>query len=462
LFIVPRCYNNHVATQLDAEPVAASSFDVIVIGAGAAGLIAAGELAAAGRSVVVLEARDRVGGRIWTRREAGLAVPVELGAEFIHGPAPVTRGLLARAGVPAVDSSDLHLALREGRIEPRDDFFPRLLHALEQTDVLTRQDMSFDTFLEEHLATVLSPAERARARRMAEGFDAADPARASARAIVAEWTGDTLGGAPQSRPRDGFESLLAALLAPLQGGRVRLHLQATVREVRWSRGTVEVRSDFLGTPCTVRAPRALVTVPLGVLQQPAGATAAVQFSPALTMKREALHGLASGPVVKVLLRFATSFWDTLYDARYQGVSFFHCPDTEVPTFWTAAPAHAPLLVAWAGGPRVARIAGGGATAESVVRTALASVQALFGDAVDVAAELTGYYYHDWQHDPFACGAYSYVTVGGSGARHALALPVDGTLFFAGEATNTDDDAGTVEGAVQSGLRAAREMLMLGA
>jgi monoamine oxidase len=438
--------------------VATSSFDVIVIGAGAAGLIAAGELAAAGRSVALLEARDRVGGRIWTRREPGLAVPVELGAEFIHGHAPVTRGLLARAGAPAIDSGDLHLALRDGHIEPRDDFFLRMHRALAGTDVLTRQDMSFDTFLEEHLATVLSPEERQRARRMAEGFDAADPARASARAIVAEWTGDTLGSAPQSRPRDGFESLLAALVASLQGGRVRLHLQAAVREVRWSRGSVQVTGNFLGAPFTVQAPHALVTVPLGVLQQPPGAAGGLQFSPALTMKRHALEGLASGPVVKVLLRFAATFWDTLYDGRYQGVSFLHSPDTEIPTFWTAAPAHAPLLVAWAGGPRVRRITGG-ATPESLVRTALTSVQALFGRAVDVAAELTGYYYHDWLQDPYACGAYSYVTVGGSGARRALAAPVDRTLFFAGEATNTDDDAGTVEGAVQSGLRAARELLM---
>ena len=440
--------------------MATSSFDVIVIGAGAAGLIAAGELAAAGRSVLILEARDRVGGRIWTRREPGLAVPVELGAEFIHGHAPVTRGQLARAGVPAIDSSDLHLALRDGHIQPRDDFFPRMHRVLARSDALTRQDMSFDAFLEEHLASVLSPEERQRARRMAEGFDAADPARASARAIVAEWTGDTLGSAPQSRPRDGFESLLTALVSSLQGARVRLHLQATVREVRWSRGSVEVAGDFLGAPLVVQAPRVLVTVPLGVLQQPSGAAGSLQFSPALTMKREALGGLASGPVVKVLLRFATTFWDTLYEARYQGVSFLHSPDTEIPTFWTAAPAHAPLLVAWAGGPRVPRITAG-ATPEAIVRTALTGVQALFGNAVDVAAELTGYYYHDWQRDPYACGAYSYVTVGGSGARSALALPVDATLFFAGEATNTDDDAGTVEGALQSGLRAARELLMSG-
>jgi monoamine oxidase len=434
-----------------------SAFDVIVIGAGAAGLMAAAELVAAGRAVVILEARDRVGGRIWTLREPGLSVPIELGAEFIHGSAPVTRGLLARAGVPAIDNSELHLSLREGHIQPRDEFFPRMRRALARTDVLERRDMSFDEFLEKHLASSLSPAERARARLMAEGFDAADTARASARAIVAEWTGDTLGSAPQSRPHDGYESLLHALLAPLQGERARLHLQARVREVRWRRGATEVTSDFLGTPFTVQAPRVLITLPLGVLQQPPAAAGALRFAPALTMKDAALAGLASGPVIKVLLRFASAFWDTLYDGRYQGVSFFHAAEADIPTYWTPAPAHAPMLVAWAGGPRVPRISAGGPR-EHIARTAIASVQTLFGDAVDVAAELTGFHYHDWQQDPFSCGAYSYVTVGGSSARAALAEPIEGTLFFAGEATDTHDDAGTVEGALESGRRAAREVL----
>jgi monoamine oxidase len=85
---------------------------------------------------------------------------------------------------------------------------------------------------------------------------------------------------------------------------------------------------------------------------------------------------------------------------------------------------------------------------------------MFGKGVDVAAGLEGYYYHDWQLDPFARGAYSYVTVGGGDARRALALPIDGTLFFAGEATDVEGEATTVTGALQSGRRAAREVLSL--
>ena len=94
----------------------------------------------------------------------------------------------------------------------------------------------------------------------------------------------------------------------------------------------------------------------------------------------------------------------------------------------------------------------------MVSTAVSSLQALFGLGVDIAGQLQGYYYHDWQQDPFARGAYSYVTVGGSEARQTLAQPIEDTLYFAGEATDSEDEAGTVTGALQSALRATREVL----
>jgi monoamine oxidase len=429
--------------------------DVIVIGAGAAGLIAAGELLEAGQRVTLLEARDRIGGRIWTRRETGVAVPIELGAEFIHGHAPITEQLLAAAGATVIEAADSHFALEHGELRPRGGFFPQIRAAMKKkSDALARHDLSFDAFLDQ-LAGVLSPEQREYARLMAEGFDAADTARASARSLVEEWTGDVIGSSPQARPREGYEALLAALMARLQSDRLRLLLQATAESVHWSRGSVEVAGEFCGTPFALSAARALITLPLGVLQQPAGAAGAVRFSPALAGKRAALEGLASGPIIKLLLRFATPFWETLHAGRYRDAGFFHVPDAPFVTFWTPAPARAPLLVAWAGGPRALRLAGG-ATAAQLVRQALASLDKLFGAELEVASELRGYYYHDWQHDPFARGAYSYVTVGASEARAGLAQPLEDTLFFAGEATDAEE--GTVTGALQSGVRAAREVL----
>ena len=438
------------------DPPRSPDCDVIVIGAGAAGLIAAGELVEAGLRVTLLEARDRIGGRIWTRHETGVAVPIELGAEFIHGHAPITEGLLTAAGATIIEAADSHFTLEDGELKARGGFFPHVRAAMrKKSDALARHDMTFDAFLSQ-LSHLLSPEQREYARMMAEGFDAADTSRASARALAEEWTSDVIGSSPQARPREGYESLLAALMGRLQGDRLRLLLQATVESVGWARGSVAVAGEFCGAPFALSAPRALITLPLGVLQQPASAAGAVRFSPALTTKRAALEGLASGPIIKLMLRFATSFWETPHDGRYRDAGFFHVSDAPFATFWTPAPARAPLLVAWAGGPRALRLAADASPGE-IARKALASLEVLFGKELEVSSQLRGYYYHDWQQDPFARGAYSYVTVGASAARADLAKPIEDTLFFAGEATDPEE-GGTVTGALQSGVRAALEVL----
>jgi monoamine oxidase len=437
--------------------VSASSCDVVVIGAGAAGLMAAGELQRAGRSVTLLEARDRVGGRIWTRREPGLAAPVELGAEYIHGHAALTQALLAGVGAAAIESSDLHLTLQGGQPSPREGLFASVREAMQASDALAAADMSFDEFLERHLAHALSAEQRRFARTMAEGFDAADTARASARAIVAEWTGDILGNTPQARPQGGYATVLAALAARLQSPALRLRLQATVQSIEWSQRSVAVSGECGGAAFTVHGSQAVVALPLGVLQQSPPAAGAVSFTPALAAKQAALRGLASGPVVKMQLRFAEPFWESIAGGRFRDVSFLHAPDAEIPTFWTQAPLRAPLLVAWAGGPRAQRLAAG-ATRGDIVRKALAGLQTLFGEDAAAAMQLEAYYYHDWQQDPLARGAYSYVLVGGGTAREELARPVEDTLFFAGEATDAHGEAGTVTGALTSGVRAAQQVL----
>jgi len=429
--------------------------DVIVVGAGAAGLIAAGDLLAAGRSVTLLEARDRVGGRIWTRREPGLAVPLELGAEFIHGHAPVTEALLERSGTAIIEAGDSHFGLQHGELKPSDGLFQPIRAAMQSSTALEREDMSLDAFLDQHLSSVLTPEQRSYARMLAEGFDAADTSRVSARSIAEEWTGGTIGNSPQSRPQQGYESLLTALMARLSGERLQLQLQSPIHSLRWSRGSVEACGEFCGERFTVRAARAVIALPLGVLQQPATGAGAVSFSPALEMKRTAFTGLVSGPVIKLQLLLTSAFWETVQGERYREAAFFHAPEAEVPTFWTPSPARAPLLVAWAGGPRAQRLAAG-ADPSGIVRKALSSLKQLFG-GIDIQAQLRAWYYHDWQQDPLARGAYSYVTVGADDARATLARPLEDTLFFAGEATDVEE-GGTVAGALRSGRRAAEEVL----
>jgi monoamine oxidase len=194
-----------------------------------------------------------------------------------------------------------------------------------------------------------------------------------------------------------------------------------------------------------------------VLKAHAGEAGHIAFEPALAMKQNALPKLESGPVSKLMLRFRSAVWEQFDDGRARGASFFHAENQPFQVFWTQVPTRAPLLVAWLGGPRVAGADPHGDTAH-LANQALRSLDSLFGKQWDVTDELEAVYCHDWQRDPFARGAYSYVGVGGSTAREELAASVEGTLFFAGEATDTEGEAATVTGALQSGERAANEII----
>jgi monoamine oxidase len=392
-----------------------------------------------GRTVLVLEARDRVGGRCWTRRMPGLDIPVELGAEFIHGEAASTHAFLAEAGIAAVDSTREQRYLERGRLR-RLNAFVEAQRAVRHAPRLER-DISFAALL---ARTRASRKTKTFARMMVQGFDAADPARVSARSILEEWGEGGSLGASQPRPQGGYGALCDWLAHTLVAHGARLRIDSPVNAVEWKRGSVLVK----GASFAFRAKRAVVTLPLGVLQ-----SGLVRFSPSLKSKRGALSKLASGPVIRVAMRFHTRFWE----ARAPEIAFFHIPDAAFPTFWTPLPMRAPLLTAWAGGPKAARLTG--APGEKLVAAAVRTVETAFSKE-QPRAQLDSALVQDWQADRWSRGGYSYVRVGGEGARERLAEPLEDTLYFAGEATDTDE-AGTVAGALRSGERAAREVLKKG-
>jgi monoamine oxidase len=429
--------------------------DVIVIGAGAAGLAAAAALGRAGRSVVVLEARDRIGGRMWTRMEPGLAAPVELGAEFIHGNSPETLQLLRHAGAAAIDTAGEHWSLVEGRLQRRpDSALGKVRAALEAADVLSQPDTSLESFLESGGGRTLPQEAKATARAFVSGFDAADPRLVSLHSVAQEWRRGGMLDASQARPEGGYRGVLRALCAGLDPERVHVRLQTVVTALAWSEGSVEIEAERLGQTRREAARAAVVTVPLAVLQAPESARGAIRFTPPIESKRPALSLIHSGPVLKVVLRFRRAFWERQDGGRYAGASFFHTPGTAFPTLWTTLPARAPLLCAWVGGPGAAQLCD--ASDEEIVREALGCVGATFPGS-DAAADLESAYLHNWSRDPFARGAYSYLAAGGGRAREELAAPLAGTLFFAGEATDTTGEHATITGALRSGARAALEV-----
>jgi monoamine oxidase len=299
--------------------------------------------------------------------------------------------------------------------------------AARPTAALRRKDLPFIDFLS---GKNLSEKTRSLALMMVQGFDAADPARVSARDIAGEWGGEALESS-QMRPQGGYGPLLEFLARGID-----IRLGAPVREVRWRRGAVEIDG--------LRARRAIVTLPLGVLQ-----SNFIQFFPHLgAEKKAALSQLASGPVIRVAMRFRKPFWE----ARSPGVAFFHAPASPFPTFWTPLPLRAPLLTAWAGGPKAAALTG--SSPDDLLKRALQSVRSIFGRIPNPEASLL----QDWAADPWARGGYSYVLAGGQRGRALLKRSVARTLFFAGEATAGGGEGGTVGGALQSGIDAARACL----
>jgi monoamine oxidase len=425
---------------------------VVVIGAGAAGLSAARSLHEAGARVTVLEARDRIGGRILTLHDASTGLPVELGAEFVHGRADELRPWLREALARTVDIGGTRWHSRRGSPRRVHDFWEQLDTVMRRLPSRRERDVSFAEFLAARPGGRTLAAERRLAEQYVRGFHAADPRRIGAHALAD-------GGSPGNDAREralervveGYDRVLGPAALAL-GTRIRL--SSVVTAIEWRRHGVRVR--YVSPRRRVQAPlaarAAVVTVPLGVLQATPPDVGAIRFDPPIA-RSEALSGLAMGDVVRVVFLFRDRFWAR----ELECLSFLHTSDGTFSTWWTAYPDTTPLLVAWCGGP-AARALSGFATGAVAARALGALSRAVKVPLHRLARDVTRVWMHDWMDDPFARGAYSYQLVGGADAPRDLARPIAGTLFFAGEATDAEGSTGTVHGAIASGRRAARQVL----
>jgi monoamine oxidase len=428
-------------------------FDVVVIGAGAAGLAAARELSGSGKRVCLLEARPRLGGRIHTLHLAGLPLPIELGAEFIHGQPDETFSIVEAAALIACELPDNHWWSHNGKWDQISDFWERIQKITKPIGNLKR-DVSFNDFLRSRRS--LSPRQREEAISFAEGYHAAHADRISAMTLDSsdEEQDDDSGGNKQFRILNGYDAVIEWLRAGLHPERTEIRLETTVRQISWSDGEVTVDCLRGKREQTVRAAAAIVTVPIGVWKAAREQEGSIRFDPALDEKTRAIAKLEVGHVVKIMFRFRERFWEER--DRDEPVAFIHSSDRFVPTWWTAAPVRSPILTAWAGGHAADALLAEGD--EGMIDRVLDSMSKAFTQRRRTIDDLlAGAYSHNWQSDPFSRGAYSYAGVGGSGAHKTLSRPIGATLFFAGEATNAEQ-TGTVAGAIESGRRAATELL----
>jgi monoamine oxidase len=415
--------------------------DVVIIGGGAAGLAAAGQLTRSGLRITLLEARDRLGGRIFTRHHAGY--PVELGAEFVHGRPEEIFGLAAAAAVPIVPVKG------EFRTKSRGPW-AEAGHLMAEVDQLFAKlpndnlDQSFQHYLDHSGA---NEEVKQQASRYVQGFHAADASLISVLSILRDHQAQEANdGDHQFRIPTGYDHLVRGLVERMERSRADLLLNSVVKEIVWQAGEAVVRT----ADAEFRAERAIITLPLGVLR-----AQSVVFSPMLKEKQHAIQFLEMGPVIRVSLCCKEKFWEQQKEMADLG--FLFTDDPQFPTWWTSNPLPYPILTGWAAGPCALQLKGLGG--QEIIDQAARSLARLTGfDVRSLQSQITGAYTHDWQADPFSRGGYSYAAVGGIDAAQALGAPVAETLYFAGEATDSDGRNGTVHGAIASGERVAKEIL----
>ncbi len=419
--------------------------DVVVIGAGFAGLAAARELAERGLRVVVLEATERVGGRAHTLHPYS-GVPAELGPEYIHGEPEVTLRLLRAAGLQREQFSDVHHVSRDGALVSQPDMWSRFGRLLRNAPAASR-DISALEYL-----------QRENMRRddamlfvtLVEDFYAAPLAEVSIAAIAAD-AGATRGEAAQTRPRAGYGPLAEWMRTRFEGAGGVIQYRSIVRAIDWHELTARVVYRHNGHDTSVRARRVIVTLPLGVLFA-AGDDTRVQFYPALGDHLRAANQLAMGQVVKVVTCMRQPVWRH----HTHALAFLHYPDTPFPTYWVREHGGGHQLTAWAGGPHAQALAG--LDGQRLMMRVLDGFSRAIGmPRAELEDAVEHYHFHDFAADPFARGAYSYTRVGGTGAAEQLARPLGDTIYFAGEATDADYE-GSVAAALMSGERAAHQVL----
>ncbi|MDY6940164.1 MAG: NAD(P)/FAD-dependent oxidoreductase, partial [Cyanobacteriota bacterium] len=392
-----------------------TDYDTIVIGAGAAGLAAARTLHDARHSVLLLEARDRLGGRINTNYDFA-PHPVECGAEYLQGENIVTWDWVRRyrlGTLPVFDEYQNQFAYLNQKLLPFKDW--SIIPGMEVLDVMDgspidelltewiedgKPDVSLAKFLSIHQVE-LSPEVRRILDHFLSGSYGANLDRLGVYGLAElTYVGD---GDRYFRLKQGHSHLLEGFAAGLN-----IRYATPVTRIRWSSSGIQIQTD---TNKTYTARQVIITLPLSLLQENA-----VAFEPELPdAKLNAIQGLGVGHITKLILKFDRPFWSDKLESCLTTL------DTQLwwRTGWQRNN-EAPVLTAYTGATGADKL--GKLGREGAIRAGLQDLEQMF--EMPLAERLTDALFVDWQTDPYARMAYSYVPVNGTGLLSQLAQPVD--------------------------------------
>jgi monoamine oxidase len=400
--------------------------------------MASRELTRAGKDVCVLEASNRVGGRIMTLYDTSAGTPLELGAEFIHGDAPVTTGLLDEARLVTAPVLGKQYRSDRGELSPQGPLFERLAKVFEHLEQDRKKDRSFQKFLDDKPGGARLKRERELSRSFVQGFLGADTTMVSEK-WLAQSSDPTEGASESRRVVNGYAALIDYLQRDVAQ---RIRLGVTVRQVVRTETDLTV-VDQRGQEYQARA--VVITVPLPMLQDET-----IAIEPGIPALLRAARQLVMGNVVHVKIVVKERFWEQ----KAKAISYVHAPERPINVWWTKYPLLAPVITGWAGGPAALKLA----ESDDLEEVMISELARAFGmQRKRVESLVESIHRHDWTHDPNFRGAYSYAGVGGSNAPRALARGFDDRIFLAGEATDSGS-SGTVEGALATGKRPALEVL----
>ena len=426
--------------------MADQEYDVIVIGAGACGLIAALEMSLTGKKVAVLEAKDRIGGRIHTIYDQQFDQPVELGAEFIHGELKETLLISKKAGIAQHKVGGEIWQNEDGKLEEQDDFIEDY-NDLNKKFKELNQDISVKEFLENYLQGDQYEELRFTLKNYIEGYYSAETSKASTFALRDELNNSTN---KQFRLEGGYLKIAEYLFRKCKETNVYFALNEPVVSLEYNKERVIITTK----KSNYTSRKALVTISIGVLQ-----SGSIQFLPGIPEKIKAANLLGFGPVVKTIFQFKKAFWKNKEQTQGKDLKKlgFMFARTIIPTWWTQYPQNSCMITGWSGGPHADDIHN--LSSEEIKEKGLQSLSEIFSISIDeLKLNLKAWHVCNWKDDPYTIGGYSYDVVDGSKYREIVRRPIDNTIYFSGEGLYEGIEIGTVEAALSTGKEVAIQIV----